>query len=156
MNKPTINPGSKNYDGNISVTISVEEGCTFYYKWGSRFYSSKELQTASVKKVDDTSTTLTIKGKTSDRYLSAIAVKDNNGTKFYSEATQVKYTYLTSSKKDLTITSPDFAINVNGVLVLNIFDVVLLAVEFILFWHGEFLRCDEMESRIEVAHSCDK
>ena len=42
------------------------------------------------------------------------------------------------------------------VLVLNIFDVVLLAVEFILFWHGEFLRCDEMEGRIEVAHSCDK
>lgn len=114
VNKPTINPGSQDYDGNISVTISVEEGCTFYYKWGSRFYSSKELQTASVKKVDDTNTTLTIKGKTSDRYLSAIAVKDNNGTKSYSEATQVKYTYLTSSKKDLTITSPDFAINVNG------------------------------------------
>lgn len=114
VNKPTINPGSQDYDGNISVTISVEEGCTFYYKWGSRFYSSEELQTASVKKVDDTSTTLTIKGKTSDRYLSAIAVKDNNGTKSYSEATQVKYTYFTSLKKDLTITSPDFAINVNG------------------------------------------
>ena len=114
VNKPTINPGSQYYDGNISVTISVEEGCTFYYKWGSRFYSSEELQTASVKKVDDTSTTLTIKGKTSDRYLSAIAVKDNNGTKSYSEATQVKYTYFTSLKKDLTITSPDFAINVNG------------------------------------------
>lgn len=114
VNKPTINPGSQDYDGNISVTISVEEGCTFYYKWGSRFYSSEELQTASVKKVDDTSTTLTIKGKTSDRYLSAIAVKDNNGTKSYSEATQVKYTYVTSQKKDLTITSPDFAINVNG------------------------------------------
>lgn len=113
VNKPTINPGSQDYDGNISVTISVEEGCTFYYKWGSRFYSSEELQTASVKKVDDTSTTLTIKGKTSDRYLSAIAVKDNNGTKSYSEATQVKYTYVTSKKKDLTITSPDFAINVN-------------------------------------------
>lgn len=113
VNKPTINPGSQDYDGNISVTISVEEGCTFYYKWGSRFYSSEELQTASVKKVDDTSTTLTIKGKTSDRYLSAIAVKDNNGTKSYSEATQVKYTYVTSQKKDLTITSPDFAINVN-------------------------------------------
>ena len=114
VNKPTINPGSQDYDGNISVTISVEEGCTFYYKWGSRFYSSEELQTASVKKVDDTSTTLTIKGKTSDRYLSAIAVKDNNGKKSYSEATQVKYTYFTSPKKDLTITSPDFTINVNG------------------------------------------
>ena len=113
VNKPTITPGSQDYDGNISVTISVEEGCTFYYKWGSRFYSSEELQTASVKKVDDTSTTLTIKGKTSDRYLSAIAVKDNNGKKSYSEATQVKYTYFTSQKKDLTITSPDFAINVN-------------------------------------------
>lgn len=111
---PTITPESQDYDGNISVTISVEEGCTFYYKWGSRFYSSEELQTASVKKVDDTSTTLTIKGKTSDRYLSAIAVKDNNGKKSYSEATQVKYTYVTSKKKDLTITSPDFAINVNG------------------------------------------
>ena len=42
------------------------------------------------------------------------------------------------------------------VLVLNIFDVVLLAVEFVLFWHGEFFRCDEMEGRIEVAHGCDK
>lgn len=111
VNKPTITPEGQNYDGNISVTITVEEGCTIYYKWGSRFYSSSELQTASVKKVDDTSITLNVKGKTSDRYLSAIAVKDNNSVKSYSEATQVKYTYVTSVKKDLTITSPDFAIN---------------------------------------------
>lgn len=110
VNKPTITPESQNFDGNISVTISVEDGCTIYYKWGSRFYSSTELQTASVKKVDDTSITLNVKGKTSDRYISAIAVKDNNGEKSYSEATQMKYTYVTSLKKDLTITSPDFAI----------------------------------------------
>ena len=110
---PTITPGSQVFDGNISVTINVEEGCTIYYKWGSRFYTSQELQTASVKKVDDSSITLSVKGKNSDRYLSAIAVKDNNGSLSYSDATQAKYTYTTDNKKTLSLISTDFTISVN-------------------------------------------
>ena len=36
--------------------------------------------------------------------------------------------------------------------VLLILDAMLFAVELILLWHGEFLRCDEMKSGVEMAH----
>ena len=112
VNAPKITPDSRNYDGNISIKITVDEGCTIIYKWGSRAYTSTELQTASAKNVDDDNITLSVKGKNTDRYLSAIAVKDNNGVKSYSEATSVKYTYSKDTKKELILTAPDFHLEV--------------------------------------------
>lgn len=111
-NAPKITPDSQDYDGNISVTITVDEGCTIIYKWGSRAYTSAELQTVSAKNIDNNTITLSIKGKNNDRYLSAIAVKDNNGVKSYSQAKTVKYTYTNDTKKELTLTASDFHIEV--------------------------------------------
>ena len=42
------------------------------------------------------------------------------------------------------------------VFVLHIFDSMMVAVEFVLLWHGQLLWCDEVEGRVEVAHGSDE
>ena len=45
---------------------------------------------------------------------------------------------------------------ITPLFMLIIIVVMLLAVEFILLRHGKFLRCNEVEGRVEVAHGGDK
>lgn len=122
VNKPTINPGTKDsegnytcdFDGSIEATITADAGCTIIYKWGSTASTSEALQkSASATHVDNNVATTT-KHYTNSRVLSAIAVKTENGTTTYSEATIAKFNYVADAKKTLTLTANTFKVNIGA------------------------------------------
>ena len=120
VNKPTITPGTKDSDGNytcdfdgsIGVTIQADEGCTIIYKWGSTASTSEALQISSTATHVDNNVATTTKHYTISRVLSAIAVKTENGTTTYSEATIAKFNYVADAKKTLTLTASSFNVNI--------------------------------------------
>ena len=119
VNKPTINLGTKDSDGNytcdfdgtINATITADEGCTIIYKWGSTASTSEALQKSASATHIDKNVATTTKHYTNSRVLSAIAAKTENGTTTYSEATIAKFNYVADAKKTLTLTAEDFKVN---------------------------------------------
>lgn len=122
VNKPTINLGTKDSDGNytcdfdgtINVTITADEGCTIIYKWGSTASTSEALQKSASATHIDKNVATTTKHYTNSRVLSAIAAKTENGTTTYSEATIAKFNYVADAKKTLTLTAEDFKVDIDG------------------------------------------
>ena len=111
VNPPSITPGNTNYNGTIMPVITADEGCTIVYvKSTSKLYTTAEAIDANkgVKTSDSNTTSITdIVNKTGNRYISAYAMKDVNGTKYKSAVVNATYTYDASAtvKQNITLTA---------------------------------------------------
>ena len=129
VNKPTINPGSQDYDGTIMPVITADEGCSIVYvKSTSKLYTTVEDidKNQGVKTENSNKATITdIINKTGNRYISAYATKDVNGQTYKSAVTNVTYTYNkdANTKKDITLSASSIKLdmaNPNATQNLNI------------------------------------
>lgn len=111
VNKPTINPGSCEYNGTIMPVITADEGCSIVYvKSTSKLYTTVEDidKNQGVKTENFNKATITdIINKTGNRYISAYATKDVNGQTYKSAVTNVTYTYNkdANTKTDITLSA---------------------------------------------------
>lgn len=114
VNPPTITPDGGDYDGTITATISTEDGNTLRYKWGSSAYTKNDMTSNSTKvTIVDNNVATTKKSYTSTRVLTAVAVKEVNGTYYYSDVKAATFTYVKDTKKTLTLSAEDFKIDIN-------------------------------------------
>lgn len=121
VNAPTISPGNCEYNGTIMPVITAAEGCSIVYvKSTSKLYTTiADIDSnKGVKTEDSNQASITdIVGKTGNRYISAYAVKDVNGTKYKSTVTNVTYTYNSNvtTKKDVTLSGSSIALDMANV-----------------------------------------
>lgn len=117
VNAPTITPTSCDYNGTIMPVISADEGCSIVYvKSTSKLYTTVEAIDGNkgVKTENSNKASITdIVGKTGNRYISAYAVKDVNGTKYKSAVVNVTYTYNANAnvKKTLTLSASSISLD---------------------------------------------
>lgn len=111
VNAPTITPESQEYNGTIMPIITADEGCTIVYvKSTTKLYSTTdEIDSNKNVKIEDSNkaTIMDIIGKTGNRYISAYAVKEENGKKYKSKVTSVTYTYnpKAGTKSNITLSA---------------------------------------------------
>lgn len=121
VNAPKITPGSCDYNGTIMPVITADDGCSIVYvKSTSKLYTTiADIDSnKGVKTEDSNQASITdIVGKTGNRYISAYAVKDVNGTKYKSTVTNVTYTYNpnVTTKKDITLSGSSIALDMANV-----------------------------------------
>ena len=120
VNAPTITPTNCKYNGTIMPVIKADDGCSIVYvKSTSKVYTTTVDIDANkgVKTEDSNTASITdIVNKTGNRYISAYAVKDVNGTKYKSAVTTVTYTYDTNAttKTDITLSASSIALDMNN------------------------------------------
>lgn len=130
VNKPTINPGSQDYDGTIMPVITADEGCSIVYvKSTSKLYTTVEDidKNQGVKKENSNKATITdIINKTGNRYISAYATKDVNGQTYKSAVTNVTYTYKkdANTKKDITLSASSIKLDMANPNVTKNLDII--------------------------------
>ena len=111
VNAPTITPSDCEYNGTIMPIITADEGCSIVYvKSTSKLYTTTEAidSNKGVKTESSNKATITdIINKTGDRYISAYAVKEVNGTKYKSPVTTATYTYNkdAATKENITLSA---------------------------------------------------
>ncbi len=119
VNAPTITPGTCTYNGTIMPVITADEGCSIVYvKSTSKVYTTVEDIDANkgVKTENSNKASITdIQNKTGNRYISAYAVKDINGTKYKSAVTTATYTYdpKATNKADLTLSGQSITLDMS-------------------------------------------
>ena len=130
VNKPTINPGSQDYDGTIMPVITADEGCSIVYvKSTSKLYTTVEDidKNQGVKTENSNKATITdIINKTGNRYISAYATKDVNGQTYKSAVTNVTYTYNkdANTKKDITLSASSIKLDMANPNVTKNLDII--------------------------------
>lgn len=114
---PTITPGSGTYNGTVMPVIEADEGCSIVYvKSTTKLYTTTDDidKNKGVKTVNSNKATITdIVNKTGNRYISAYAFKDINGTRYKSAVTTAEYTYDkdAATKTDLTLVGNSIALD---------------------------------------------
>ena len=118
-NAPTIDPGNCNYGGTQGFYIHATEtqtgynDCYIIYKMAGKVYSADALynRTCNPTVKDANECYDVVLNKSTHRYISAIAVRtvdngDGTSTTYYSDVTQVTYTYVKpEATKKVTLTA---------------------------------------------------
>ena len=117
VNAPTITPGDCTYNGTIMPIIEADKGCSIVYvKSTSKIYTTIDAidNNKGVKTENSNKASITdIVNKTGNRYISAYAFKDVNGTRYKSAVTTATYTYDKNAvtKTDLTLVGNSIALD---------------------------------------------